>query len=58
MVGPDLLITVCDPCWRKLKGDREPHRVPHPEQATCAECGKPTASGIYIATHPEVDVAE
>jgi len=54
----DLLISVCDECWKALKGDRPPHRVPNPEPTTCSECGRETTSGIYIALHPDVDAAE
>lgn len=53
-----LLKAVCDDCWAKLNPKRTPYRVHHPEKTACAECGRKTTSGIYIALHPEMDVAE
>lgn len=53
-----LLMCICDSCWKRLKGDRAPYRVPHPEQTSCGECGARTRSGIYIALRPDIDAAE
>lgn len=53
-----LLKAVCDDCWTERNPKRKPYRVSNPAPATCAECGRETDSGIFIALHPEMDAAE
>jgi hypothetical protein len=43
-----LNVAICDVCWKKENGDRQPHRLVNPEKETCASCGRETTSGIYV----------
>jgi hypothetical protein len=41
-------VPICDECWRKQEGEREPVRMREPEVETCYACDHPTSSGIYV----------
>jgi hypothetical protein len=41
-------VPICDECWRKQEGEREPVRMREPEVETCYVCDHPTSSGIYV----------
>ena len=40
-------VPICDECWRKEEGEREPVRFKEPNEERCYACGKATQSGIY-----------
>jgi hypothetical protein len=40
-------VPICDECWRKQEGEREPVRLRCPAEECCYACGRPTRSGIY-----------
>jgi hypothetical protein len=46
---------MCDDCWKREEGDREPHRLkePYREREVCAYCGRETMSGIYVRKRRE-----
>ena len=45
---------LCDSCWRKREGNREPSRLIIPERLdeTCCICGAETDSGIFQRIDP------
>jgi len=40
-------VPICDECWRREEGDREPARLKEPEEEFCYRCARRTFSGIY-----------
>ena len=45
-------LPICDKCWRKKEGEREPIRMREPEEERCYLCDEPTQSGIYVRARP------
>lgn len=45
---------ICDKCWDERNPDRLPVRIKpeYAEEKTCAYCGEPTKSGIFVRAHP------
>lgn len=43
---------LCDECWRKRAGAREPVRVTGSKPSPCCQCGAVDASGIYVREDP------
>ncbi len=43
---------LCDSCWTRLYGDRQPYRVVEEEDGKCCTCGEITQSGIWIRKEP------
>jgi hypothetical protein len=40
-------VPICEECWRKQEGDREPVRFREPTEEKCYACNEATLSGIY-----------
>lgn len=43
-----MTVPICDDCWRKQEGERQPVRFKDREEETCYDCGQKTFSGIYV----------
>ena len=43
---------ICDSCWTERKPGRVPVRLRAANCETCAYCGHPTRSGIYVRANP------
>lgn len=41
-------VAICDECWKKEHGEREPFRLKKPVEEHCYACKQPTKSGIYV----------
>jgi hypothetical protein len=41
-------VAICDECWRKEEGEREPVRFTEPDTDHCYRCKQETRSGIYV----------
>jgi hypothetical protein len=45
--------SICEACWQKRNGTREPVRVKGPEVVRCCYCGLTHCSGIYLREDPQ-----
>lgn len=44
---------ICHACWNERNPDRPSSGVNPGYEETCAYCGEPTTSGIYVRDDPE-----
>lgn len=49
-----MTVPICDDCWRKQNGEREPLRFREPDEERCDYCGRLTLSGIYVRSDNDV----